>query len=325
MAKSCIGIDLGGTFIKFCLVDENRRASKTFQLPTPGDGAKGVVAQMAAGVRQLMQEHRLSPADIVGVGIGSPGPLDMPNGVILAMPNISGMDNCPLRDMVSKATGLRAVLENDANAAAYGEFICGAGEGTRNMVLLTLGTGVGGGVVVDGRVVHGSHSMAGELGHMIIVPGGEPCGCGQKGCLEQYCSATFIAKRTVRKLRESGCESSLKATLAAKGTLDARDISEAAAAGDEFAARIWDEAVRYLALGCVNICHIFDPDEIVLGGGMASAGEKLLKPVMQHFRDLHWKLTEPKTRIELARLGNDAGATGAACVAWARFGSDAHT
>ncbi len=325
MAKSCIGIDLGGTFIKFCLVDENRRASETFQLPTPSDGAKGVVAQMAAGVRQLMQQHKLSNGDIVGVGIGSPGPLDMPNGIVLAMPNISGMDDCPLRDMVSKATGFRAVLENDANAAAYGEFICGAGEGTRNMVLLTLGTGVGGGVIVDGQVVHGSHSMAGELGHMIIVPGGEQCGCGQKGCLEQYCSATFIAKRTMRMLKVGGCESSLKAVLAEKGSLDARDISEAAATGDKFAEKVWDEAVRYLALGCVNICHIFDPDEIVLGGGMAKAGEKLLQPLMRHFRDLHWKLTEPKTRIVLARLGNNAGAIGAAGVAWTLLGSNAHT
>lgn len=325
MAKLCIGIDLGGTFIKFCLVDEARKVSETLQLPTPSDGAAGVVAQMAAGVEQLIRQHGLTRDDIVGVGIGSPGPLDMENGVVLAMPNISGMDNCPLREMVSNATGVPAVLENDANAAAYGEFICGAGEGTRNMVLLTLGTGVGGGIIVDGRVVHGSHSMAGELGHMIIVPDGELCGCGQKGCLEQYCSATFITKRTTGLLARADCDSSLKSVLADKGSIDAQDISEAATTGDEFAVGVWDRATRYLALGCVNICRIFDPDEIVLGGGMANAGEKLLTPVMRHFRDLHWNLTEPQTRIELARLGNDAGAVGAAGVAWANIGAESGT
>ncbi len=323
MAKSCIGIDFGGTFIKFGLVDADRQPSETFQLPTPTDGGcDSVVEQILAGAGQLIQRHGLSKSDIVGVGIGSPGPIDIPNGIVIAMPNIRGMDNCPLRNRVADGLDLPAVLENDANAAAYGEYICGAGEGTGSIVMLTLGTGVGSGIIIDGRILHGSHSIGAELGHMIIVPGGEQCNCGQKGCLERYCSATYMAQRAMRLLEKEDTDSSLKQLLIEKGGFDARDIEDARKAGDKFAARMWDDCARHLAIGCVNISRIFDPDEIILGGGMAKAGDELLVPVRRYFEELHWSLTEPKTKIVLARLGNDAGAIGAAGVAWVQFGGD---
>jgi glucokinase len=321
MSTSCVGIDLGGTFIKFVLVDEERGPSESMQLPTPLDrGPAGVVEQMAAGSRQLMAAHGLSDEDIVGVGIGSPGPINIAKGLVLATPNLPGLDNCPLRDLVSEALGFPAVLENDANAAAYGEYIAGAGKGTGDMVMLTLGTGVGGGVVIDGKLLHGRHDAGAELGHIILVPDGEPCGCGQRGCLEQYASATFLARRTTRRIREEGAASSLEKVLEAKGEIDARDINEARRAGDKLAGEMWDEAIRYLAQGCVDLCRIFDPDRIVLAGGMTKAGDDLMGPLRKHFAELDWTLMATPTEIAIASLGNDAGSIGAAGVAWQAFG-----
>jgi len=321
MAKWCIGIDLGGTFIKLVAVGGDRRPGKPLQLPTPTDkGAEGVAAQMAAGVRELISSSGLADGDILGVGIGSPGPLKISEGVVVATPNIPGMENAPLVKMVGGRLGIPAVLENDANAAALGEYLCGAGRGG-DMVLLTLGTGVGSGIILDGRILHGRHDMGAELGHMIIVPGGELCGCGQHGCLERYCSATYLARRTMRRLGEPGCESSLKDVMRRKGSIDSKDIVEARRAGDALAVEAWEECMNYLAIGCINICRTFDPDDIVLTGGMTKAGDDLMEPLTRHFRRLHWSIAEPQTRISIARLGNDAGAIGAAAVAWQAFGS----
>jgi len=322
MAKYCIGIDLGGTFIKFVLVDDQGRPSKTFQLPTP-DSLDGMVGQMVAGAKQALKTNGVAVSDALGAGIGSPGPLDLKAGIVLNSPNLPGMTNVPLRDLVSKGLGLPAVLENDANAAAYGEFIAGAGKDATDMVLLTLGTGVGGGAIVDGRLLHGAHGMGAEFGHIVVEPGGRPCGCGQTGCLEQYASATFMARNAARLIQQEGRASSLSEILKRKGEITAKDVNEARRAGDELAAEVWDEMAHYLAMGCVDLCRAFDPDLIVLGGGMTAAGEDLMKPLRKHVSDLWWKMTPQVTRIVIAALGNDAGAIGAAGQAWAAFGPNA--
>jgi glucokinase len=317
MAKVCIGIDLGGTYIKFGLLDEDRRPSEVFQLPTPSEGGvDAVIEQMVAGAKQAMATAKLSTEDVVGVGIGCPGPLSMSKGIVYETPNIPGMKNIPMRDRVSEGVGVRAALENDANAAAYGEYLCGAGKECDDMVLLTLGTGLGGGVIVGGKVLHGAHEIGAELGHMIVVPGGRPCGCGQRGCIEQYCSATFMSRAAREKLEQTERPSSLRDVLAARGEINSKDINEARNAGDEFAAEVWDEMARTLAMGCVSYARILDPDRIVLSGGMAAAGDDLLAPVTEYYRQFHWKLTEPQTSIALATLGNDAGVIGSAGVAW---------
>ncbi len=319
MAKYCIGIDLGGTYVKFGLLDEKRQPSETFQLRTP-ESSNDVVQQMVHGAEKLLAERRLSKADIVGVGIGSPGPLNLADGVVIAMPNVSGMENLPLRDLVGEGLALPAALENDANAAAYGEYLCGAAKGARNMVLLTLGTGLGSGIILDGEILHGSQGIGGEVGHMIVAAGGRLCGCGQRGCLERYCSATYIAEYAKQQIEEENRAGLLAAVLKQAGSITSKDIAEAAEAGDEFAAEVWDRGAYYLAVGCVNLCRIFDPDKIVLSGGLTHAGEALMKPLMVHLNKLHWSLTDVMTEIEIAQLGNDAGAIGAAGVAWAAFG-----
>jgi len=320
MAKVCIGVDFGGTFIKFGLLDEAMNPGGMFQLPTPtGQGACAIVGQIVAGIRQLIDQQGLARENIVGIGIGSPGPLSPSRGVIIHMPNVSGMENLPMCELVSKELGIPARLENDANAAALGEFLCGAGGSTHNMILVTLGTGLGGGIICQGKIVHGSHEIAGELGHMIVQPGGRKCGCGQRGCIEQYCSATGITTHAVGQIR-AGRASSLSALLEQNGTITARDINQASQARDELAVEIWDELTYFLALGCVNFSRIFDPDKIVFAGGMTKAGDDLLRPVRENYDRLNWQMADDKTEIAIASLGNDAGMIGAAGVAWNSLG-----
>ena len=319
--KHCIGIDLGGTFIKFVALDAKMAPGAVTRLPTPRDGfADAVIAQMIAGAEAVMTAGRIDREDVAGVGIGSPGPISIAEGRVISLPNIPGLDDCPLRDRVAEELGLPGVLENDANAAAYGEYVCGAGKEARDMVMLTLGTGLGSGIILGGRILHGAHEIGGELGHMIVSPGGEQCGCGQRGCLERYCSATYLAEYATRLIRDEGRASSLAEVLEDTGEIDGADINAARRAGDELAEEVWDRTAYHLAIGCVNICRIFDPDEIVLAGGLTKAGEDLTGPVGEHFRRLHWSLTEPRTKIAVASLGSDAGAIGAAGVAWAALG-----
>ncbi len=318
-SRYCIGIDLGGTYVKFVLLDEKTQASGIFQLETP-QGRDGVVAQMINGARKLLVDQGVSHDQVVGVGIGSPGPLDIETGTLISLANLPGLENLPIRDVVSAGLDLPAVLENDANAAAYGEFLCGSGKGTRHMVLLTLGTGVGSGIIIDGKLLHGAHGIGGELGHMIVEPSGQLCGCGQVGCLECYGSAVNVAQIAADRIEKDGRTGLLAAVLKQTGSITSQEICETAAAGDEFAKEIWSEAVRHIALACVSISRIFDPDKIIIGGGMAKSGDFLLKPVSRQFNKLHWRLTDVKTKIRLAKLGNDAGAIGAAGVAWSAFG-----
>lgn len=320
MEKWCIGVDFGGTFIKFGLLDSHRRHHGTFQLPTPRHGgADAVIAQIITGGKKLMAAHDLSRSDVLGVGIGSPGPIDISNGIIHGMPNVEGMTNVPIRDRVAEGLSLPAVLENDANAAAFGEYLCGAGRGCRTLVVLTLGTGTGSGVIIDGKVLHGSHEIGAELGHMIVVPDGELCGCGQRGCLERYTSARYMAEYAHRLIEKDGRPSSLSKHLSCGGCIDSKAINEARRAGDALAAEVWDRSARFLAIGCVSICRIFDPDKIVLTGGLTKAGEDLLEPVREHFRRQHWKVTATMTEIVFSELGTDAGVIGAAGVARQAF------
>ncbi len=316
MAKCCIGIDLGGTFTKFALMDEHGKMTRTFQLPTPLDkGGQGLVDLLVVGSQRLMSENSLAADDVLGIGIGSPGPISIRRGMILMLPNIPGMENLPLCEMVSSRLHRPVVLENDGNAAAYGEYICGAGKGGGDMVMLTLGTGIGSGIIIEGRIHHGKHEIGAELGHMIVDADGELCNCGQRGCLERYSSATFLSLYAARLLQSDPRPSVLR-EIAGGSAIDARHIVEAYKQGDELATEVWLRAMKFLAIGCINICRIFDPDEIVLAGGLVNAGKDLLDPLSGFYHELHWKLTEVRTPILLARLGSDAGVIGAAGVAW---------
>jgi glucokinase len=227
---------------------------------------------------------------------------------------LPGFVNVPLRDRFAEATGLPVSLENDANAAAYGEFVAGAGKDVRNMVMLTLGTGIGGGIVQDGQLVRGFFDNAGEIGHTIIVPNGRPCPCGQHGCLERYASANAVAERLAEAIR-GGEESTLRPTVESGQPFDARNVLKAADDGDALATRIWDETCFYLALSVVNIQHMLNPELVVFAGGLINAGPRLTERVRTHFDQLAWKIAPDAPRIALATLGTDAGTIGAALLA----------
>ncbi len=246
--------------------------------------------------------------------MGAPGPLSHAEGVIHHAPNLPGWENVPLRDELAAGSGFAVTLENDANAAAYGEYAAGAGRDVDDMVMLTLGTGVGGGIVLGGQLWRGAFDSAGELGHTIVVPDGRACPCGQRGCLERYASAQAVAQRLCEAVR-AGAESTLKVRVLNEEELDARDVLAARNAGDALAQRIWDETCYYLAVAAVNLQHLLNPQLIVLAGGLINAGAELLDPVRKHFDEQSWKIAPDAPQIEFAKLGTDAGTIGAAALA----------
>ncbi len=318
MAHVCIGIDFGGTGIKYTALDESNQHTEIYSVPTPvADGKDAILQQIVTGCRDYIARLGLAREDILRIGIGSPGPLSVKRGIILALPNIPNMQNVPIKSILEEELGFPVTLENDANAASYAEFLCGAGETISSMVMLTLGTGVGSGIIIGGTLVHGAHDMGGELGHLIVAPGGRECSCGQRGCLEEYSSAGALGRYAAEALANGeGADSSLQDVLKATGEIDALDIEKAMLAGDRFAKDRWEEFCYYLALGCVNIIRMLDPDRIVLAGGITKAGDTLYQPLMEQFRALDWSLLETKTDIAIAQLGSDAGAVGANGVTW---------
>jgi len=312
-----VGIDLGGTNIKGGVVDEDRCVLSHLSIPTEAEhGPDPVIELMAELVDRVIDQAGLSKTDIEAVGIGSPGSMSHTRGIIIKPPNLPGWENVPLRDRIKDKTGLPTTLENDANAAAWGEFWAGAGRGTRHMVMFTLGTGVGGGIITDGRLLRGHFDNGAELGHTIIQPGGRPCGCGQKGCLEAYASASYTARRATEAV-QAGESSSLADVLAQQDELTSEDVVNAAVQGDALATRIFDETCHYLAVACVNMQHATNPERIVLAGGMIAAGEDaLLKPIREKAAEMTWQAADDLPEIMFASLGNDAGFIGAAGAAW---------
>ncbi len=312
-----IGIDLGGTAIKGGLVTSAGAILDKHQIATEADGGPDHVMKRIAGhveYFKTLAAGRNIP--VSRMGIGAPGILSHRTGTIIAPPNLPGWRNVPIVTRLSASTGLTINLENDANNAAYAEFICGAGRGCQNMVLLTIGTGVGGGVIIDGRLFRGALENGGELGHTIVQADGRLCGCGQHGCLEAHASASSLIARTIKML-EAGRASVLAAEWKSKGLIDGRRIAAAAAAGDALALEVWNETCRYLAIACINIQHTFNPQRVVFAGGLSETGDLLLNAINIAYRAEASRLLGDPPEICLAELGNDAGFVGAALSAFA--------
>lgn len=310
-----VGVDLGGTQLKVALVDPVGSICAKTAAPTDVEaGPEAVIADLVRLCDLLLHAADLPRAALAAVGVASPGPLDLRAGRIVKAANLPGWVQVPLRDRVAEAFGLPVVLENDGNAAAYGEFCAGAGQGHDHLVALTLGTGVGAGVIVAGKVLHGHFDNAAELGHTIVEPQGLPCPCGQRGCLEQYASAAAVARR-VRAALENGAASAALHGVP-PSDVDARRVAEAARRNDPLCVNVWEEACRYLAIACINIQHAFNPSLVLLGGGMSAAGPLLRDRVCHHMAQLRWRLHDDLPRVALAQLGNDAGVIGAAALAW---------
>jgi len=311
-----VGIDLGGTNLKGAVVTSDAAVLRRHAIPTNLErGPVAVVEDMEHLVDGLLKQVGAERSSLAGVGVAAPGPLSPTSGRILRTANLPGWVDVPLRDLVVERIGRPVFLENDGNAAAFGEFTAAlrAGEAAEDLVMFTLGTGVGCGVILGRRILHGHFENAAELGHMIVAVDGLPCPCGQRGCLERYSSAGAVARRVAAAL-ENGEASRLAGTGGTGRTLDAELVIEAARAGDALCKRIWDEACAYLALACINVQHAYNPARIILGGGMARAGAFLVGQVLGHVERRRWRLCDDLPAITLGRLGYDAGVVGAAAL-----------
>ncbi len=309
-----VGLDVGGTTMKAGVVDDKGSPLASVNLPTEAHrGQEFGLDRMCEAIRQAVAAAGLTMKNIAAIGVATPGTMDIPGGVILDPPNLKPWRNVPVRSHIAKVFQLPTAFQNDANAAALGEFWAGAGRDVHSLVLFTLGTGVGGGIILGDIVVEGEHSHGGELGHMKIeMTSPRQCGCGRWGCLEAYASATSVVKRAVERLGQRGVKSQLKAMVSKEGGLTSRDIFDAAAAGDAVADKIVDETAYYLAVGATNMMHTIDPDMIVYGGGMIAAGDSFLQRIQKYVNELAFPVPAEKTKIVYAQLGSDAGFIGAA-------------
>lgn len=305
-----VGLDVGGTTMKAGVVDELGHILAHVNLPTePAKGQQHGLTMMAEAIRQAVAAANLSMDCIAAIGVATPGSLDIPSGVILDPPNLKPWRNVPVRQSIADAFGLPTAFQNDANAAAFGESWVGVGKDHRSMVLFTLGTGIGGGIVIDGRIWEGAHSHGGELGHMKIdISGARQCGCGQRGCLEAYASATAVVARTYEALQQDGGQSHLHSA----GELTAQSVFAAADAGDSLAKNIVDRTAYYLAVGAANAMNTIDPELICFAGGMIAAGEPFLNLIRRYIRDVAFAWPAERVAVRYAALGNDAGVIGAA-------------
>ena len=315
MTKIFIGIDLGGTNIKLgCFDSQLNLICKTSAAIKADMAPQVIVDKIAQTTEKLLADNGLSSEQIEAVGIGAPGPSNITDGIVIAAPNLPLFKNTPLRKMLSERLGKPVILENDANAACWGEYLLGAGKGVDDMVFFTLGTGIGGGIISSGKLVYGSADNAAELGHTIIYPDGRKCACGQKGCVEAYASASSTAARATEAI-EAGEKSTLKKVLDENGEITCKNVYEHLAAGDELAKKITDETAEALAILCINVLHSTEPKRIVFAGGMIAAGDVLLNKIKHYFNEHIWTLKKEPVEICFATLGEDAGIIGAAALA----------
>lgn len=313
-----IGVDLGGTNIAIGIVNENYEIVKKGSVPTkPERGADPIVEDMAALSRKLIAECSLTLDDIEYAGVATPGTANSETGVVEYSNNIPFL-NYPMAEKLSALLdGKPVYIENDANAAAKAEAFAGAAKGAKYSVMITLGTGLGGGIVLDGKVYSGFNFAGAELGHTVIEKDGRQCTCGRKGCWEAYSSATGlvnITKDRILEARESGRKTSMEEMIGGDITkVSARTAFTAMKAGDELAAEVVDEYISYLACGVTNIINIFQPNILSIGGGVCNEGEYLTKPLLEKvFKETYSRADTPQTKVVIAKLGNDAGIIGAA-------------
>ncbi len=322
-----VGIDLGGTAIKAGVVTSEGEVLGRQAIPTPLTSPKAGISAIIYAAQECIRASGINPQRVQAVGVGTPGVLDPKKGVVREAANLTGWQNVPLRDQLAQSLELPVRVMNDANAAALGEVLYGVGRGYPDLILLTLGTGVGGGLVMDGRVIEGSGGLAGELGHMRIeMSRPRPCGCGKYGCLEAYVGAKHLIRRIHEALADDIQEISLlheKAKTGQKngaGGIAVEDMFQAADEGDGIMARLVDETAMALAVGIANLLHAFNPGMVVLAGGVAQA-QTLREKIREFLPEFALPAFIENLRLETSTLGQDAGILGAAAAAQSISGS----
>jgi glucokinase len=302
MTEYTIGVDLGGTNLRAAAIDRAGKILHNASGPTPVKGGRDAVIN---DIVQLIRstQSALSDQNLRGVGIGIPGYILMDQGIVVGAPNLPELVNYPVRDEIEKRLGARIVLENDANAAAIGEKWFGGGRHVNDLVMLTLGTGIGGGIIIDGNALHGELGMAAELGHVTVVPNGNPCGCGNRGCIEKYASATAVS--AMAKMLNLGAD------------LTAEEVYRLAREGNDRAKMIFDSVGTSLGNLLASLINIFNAPLYLIGGGMSAAWDQFEPAMTAEISRRSFTYRTHPPRIERAKLGSDAGLYGAAWLGWA--------
>lgn len=309
MSKKCIGVDVGGTTVKLGIFEIDGTLLKKWEVPTrKEEGGKYILADVAASIKDVLREMQVDMDDVVGAGMGVPGPV-MPDGYVEVCVNLGWRDLNPQRELSALLDGIPVKSGNDANVAALGEMWQGGGKGYTDIVMVTLGTGVGGGVILDEKIVAGKHGLGGEIGHIHVRnKETEHCNCGGVGCLEQVASATGIAREARRTMAASDAPSAMRKF---GDQITAKDVLDEAKAGDAMALEVVETVGYYLGVALAQIALTVDPEMFVIGGGVSRAGQFLIDVIEKYFEHFT-PISKHKGKIGLAKLGNDAGIYGAA-------------
>lgn len=312
-----IAADLGGTKLVTGLVSRDGTIlDKHRQETVAAGGPQSVMNRLFRGIDTILETNRLLLSEILAVSIGFAGIIDMENGIVTGAPHLPEWEGIPLKQIIEKRYGVPAFILNDADAAALGEYRYGAGKGLKNIVMLTIGTGIGGGIIHEGKLFTGSSGSAAEMGHMIIRDDGPECSCGRRGCLESLISGTAIAAEA-KKALEAGTKSAVLEMAGGRPEdVTSEKVFLAAREGDSLACRIINEAIRCLGVGVLNIVTIFNPEMVIIGGSMAQMGDTLLEPVRTMVKEKAFRIMVKDLEIVTANLGNDAGLVGAAAYAY---------
>ncbi len=315
MTRKFVGVDLGGTNLRAAVVDEDYKVLSKFECPTlAAEGKDAVIQRLQDGIMEAVKLSGENMSSIAAIGMGVPGPLNQETGHVYRLTNMPGWMNVPLAAIIGERLKVKTFLENDANCAGWGEFVAGAGQGVRHMMMVTLGTGVGGAIIIDGKLHTGRDGAAGELGHICIIDGGRLCGCGARGCVEAYASATAVAGR-FKELLDQGWKSPLAAK---RDYLTSADVYMAAANDDPVALHIVEETGHFLGVMASSIAELLNPERCVVSGGMIQAGPMLFDAMRTTCLNRN---DHPGRTMEIlpAALGGNAGLVGAASHAQVRL------
>ncbi|WP_314209005.1 ROK family glucokinase [Vagococcus salmoninarum] len=314
--RKLIGIDLGGTTAKFAILTEAGEVQQKWSIETnSAEEGTLIVPDIIASIKHRLEMYNMTKEDFIGIGMGTPGTVDREAGTVIGAYNLNWKTKQEVKKDIEKALGIPFALDNDANVAALGERWQGAGENSPDVTFITLGTGVGGGIIAEGQLLHGVAGAAGEIGHITVEPTGFDCTCGKKGCLETVASATGVV-RLARTMAESYAgESTLKYMIDDGQDVTSKVVFDEAVAGDDFALMVVDKVSFYLGLACGNIGNMLNPTDIVIGGGVSAAGEFLRSRIQTYFNEFTFPQVTESTKIKLAQLGNEAGVIGASSLA----------
>ena len=314
--KKLIGVDLGGTTIKFAILTAEGEIQQKWSLRTNIlDEGSHIVPDIIESINHHIDLYKMSRDQFIGIGMGTPGTVDRDNGTVIGAYNLNWKTLQPVKEQIEAGTGLKFAIDNDANCAGLGERWKGAGNDGDDVAFITLGTGVGGGLIANRQLRHGIGGAAGEVGHIIVQPNGYQCTCGNHGCLEQYASATGVVHLAQDLAEEYEGTSRLKKMIDDGDEITSKIVFDLAKERDYLANKVVDKVCYYLGLACANISNTLNPEFVVIGGGVSAAGDFLLKRVQKNFNEFAFATVRTSTQLKLAELGNDAGVIGAASLA----------